>query len=380
MLGAALSAAVLATTFQAAPLQARELRYAIGQPPGALPVKGGEKYADALKQYSNGKLTARVYAMSLLNMAETSEGVRDGIADIGFVLTPYFPSEYPHTNLISEASMMLRLMGDDLRGKEGMAFIPAMSEFIFQKCPECNTEFEKQNQVYTGHIGGSSYGLICNKPVSTREDMQGKRFRVGAANWSRWVSQMGGTPITMSANEMLEALMQGVVDCIVLSSPEIHNFGLRDAVTDISMTVPGGIFTTAGQNVNRDVWKKLSVEERQAMMRASAVAAAEVPFSYHLLENKILAELEAKGVKMHQADKGLVDATHNFIESDMQAIADYFSSKHGVKRGTEMITEFRQILEKWVGLIDKADGDVNKYADLYWEEVFSKVDVAKHGV
>lgn len=377
-IGVALATAALAST-TIVQAQSRELRYAIGQPPGALPVLGGEEYAKAVKKYSDGKLGVKVYAMSLLNMAETSAGLRDGMADIGFVLTPYFPSEYPHTNLISEASMMLRLVGEGVRGKEGMIFVPALTEFIFQKCPECQQEFAKQNQVYTGHIGGSSYGLICTKPIKSEADMKGKRFRVGAANWSRWVTYMGGSPVTMSANEMLEALKQGVVDCAVLSSPEIRNFGLTETVTDIAMDAPGGIFTTAGQNVNTTVWKSLDKEQRQALLHASAVAAAQVPFSYHQRENEILGQMKIRGTRIHTSDPAMVKKSIVFIEQDMKTIADYFATKHGIKRGTQMLAEFRPILEKWKGLVQGVN-TVDQYADLYWREIFSKVDAGSYGL
>lgn len=374
MAGAAF--AIVGATAQA---QSRELRYAIGQPPSALPVIAGEAFASAVGEHTNGELTIRVYAMSLLSMAETSAGLRDGIADIGFVLTPYFASEYPHNNIIAEASMMLRLMGDEVTGREGLAFIPALTEFVFQNCPECHEEFRAQNQVYAGHVGGSSYGLVCNKPVASKADMQGKRFRVGAANWSRWVTQMGGTPITMSANEMLEALSQGVVDCIVLSTPEIDNFSLGDAVTDISMGVPGGIFSTAGQNVNLRVWQGLTDDQRGAILRAASLAAAMVPYSYHEKEREILGRLEQRGVRIHETEAELIESSEAFIETDMDTIAQYFAANHGVERGAEMLAEFRPILEKWVGLVQGVES-LDDYADLYWREVFSKVDPSTYGM
>lgn len=357
--------------------QTRELRYAIGFAPGSIIDKAAQEYARTAQQASGGRLTVKVYPMSLLNIAETSGGLREGIADIGAVLTPYFASEYPHTNLISEASMMLRLTGDQVRGREGKAFVGAISEFVMLHCPECNQEFSRQNQVYTGHIGGSSFGLICTKAVRTVADMKGKRFRVGAANWSRWVNSMGGTPVTMSANEMLEALKQGVVDCIVLSSPEIRNFGLTETVTDITMAVPGGIFTTA-MNVNASTWKSLDAEQRRALLHASAAMGAAVPTTYHQNEDDILASMRKRGARLHDADPELVRRTLSFIEQDTRSIADYFANKHGVKRGEAMLKTFRPLLDKWASLVQGAD-TAEKLTELYWREIYAKVDVGNHG-
>lgn len=370
--------AVLSMGLAATP-QARQLRHAVGHPPGSLPVKAAEAMSAVVAKESGGALTTKVFALSLLNMAETSAGLRDGIADVGFVLTPYHASEYPHSNLISEASMMMRLMGDKVRGREGLIYIPAMAEFIFRKCAECLQEFAKQNQVFGGIVGGSSYGLLCNKPVKSLADMKGRRFRAGAANWSRWVVEMGGTPVTMTGNEMLESLKQGVVDCVVVSTPEVPNFGLAEAITDVAMAAPGGLFTTAGQNINLRVWRSLQPAQRTALMRGASVAAAQVPWSYHQVENQVLDGLRKRGARIHDTAPDLIAASQRFIEKDMHTMVGYFAEKHGVKRGQEMLTDFRALLDKWEGLTANVKS-VDALSELYWQEIYSKVDTTTFGL
>src|SRR5699024_6692562 len=107
---------------------ARQLSFALGFPPGAIPITAAEGYAKVVKDLSGSDLTIKIYPMSLLNMAETSPGLREGMADIGLVLTQYTPAEYPHNNLIAESTMVLRLLGDRAQGKEATAFAGALSE------------------------------------------------------------------------------------------------------------------------------------------------------------------------------------------------------------------------------------------------------------
>ncbi|MBA1148191.1 C4-dicarboxylate TRAP transporter substrate-binding protein [Ectothiorhodospiraceae bacterium WFHF3C12] len=376
----ALSGLIGAGALLGSAASAEELRYAMGMPPGSISAQIGEDYAEAVKEYSDGEVTVKVYPLSLLNFAETSAGVRDGIADIGYLLAPYFPSEYPHFNMIAEASMVLTLMGEEVRGREGMAYVGAMSEFVFFDCPECNQDFADQNQVFTGSTGSSPYILQCTEPVTTIEDVKGKRLRVGAASWSRWAEDIGAVPVTMSANEMLEALDQGVVDCIVLSVPEIRNFGLGDTVTDITRVVPGGIFAgTAVTNFNRDTWQSLNDNERAALLRAGAITSAATPWEYHKRHETILAEMEQEGAEVHDPDPALVEEIRAFTREDMETIAENYSDKHGVERGEEMIARFRELLDKWVGLVQDVDSR-QELVDLYWEEIFSRVDPATHGM
>lgn len=275
--------------------------------------------------------------------------------------------------------MLVGLLGEKAQGREGMIFMGALSEFTFFNCPECSQEFSAQNQVYTGSTGGTSYGLVCNEPVETEADLKGMRLRVGASNWSRWAESVGASPVTMSANEMFEALGQGVVSCIVLASPEIHNFGLTDVVTDINMDVPGGPMPIAGTNINADTWKSLSLEQREVMLRAASVFSAGVPWIYHQQEDRILSEAKQRGVAIHHADQALIDKTQAFIRDDMQHIAEGYRTRYGVENGEEMIANFQGLLEKWTDLVQNVETE-QELADLYWEEIFSKVDVEKHGL
>ena len=362
----------------AAQADARDLTFAIGHPPGSYLIAGGETFATTLSAETGGALTAKVFPMSLLSMAETSAGLREGLADMGTVMSTYFTAEYPHTNLILDASMILNTMGDAAKGVEGPAYAAAMAEFILTRCPECNTEFGKQNQVYTGAAGTPGYALNCTKPMVTEADLQGARLRIGGANWARWSQAMGATPVTMSGNEMLEALAQGVLDCIILSVPDVQNFGMGASVKHITLGAPGGVYVASLTNMNKDTWTSLSETERGAVMKAVAKAAAVSTWAYQSGEAAVLEKVKAAGVQVHQADAGVVAKSAAFVEADLASLVDAYSGK-GVARGAEMLADFKVILEKWVGLT-KGVSSPEALGDLYWSELYSKVDVTKHGL
>ncbi len=75
----------------------------------------------------------------------------------------------------------------------------------------------------------------------------------------------------------------------------------------------------------------------------------------------------------------LVDATREFVRQDLEAIVAYYAENHGVERGKEMLSTFRSILEKWVDRVQGVDSE-RALAELYWDEIFSKVDVSRHGL
>ncbi|RRH72403.1 C4-dicarboxylate TRAP transporter substrate-binding protein [Falsigemmobacter faecalis] len=377
LLKTTLLTAALGAGLATSPAFARELNFAIGHPPGSYTIQGGEEFAKTLSQETGGALSAKVYAMSLLNMAETSSGLREGLADIGTVMSTYFPAEFPATNFLLDASMLLNLMGEEAAKVAGPAYAGAMAEYVMLNCPECTTEFAAQNQVYTGAAGTPGYGLNCTRPVASLEQMKGARLRIGGAAWARWSEAVGATPVTMSGNEMLEALSQGVLDCIVLAVPDVQNFGMGASVKHVTLGAPGGVYIASLTNVNREVWQELSEAERGAFMKAAARANAVATWAYHAGEAEVLEKIRAGGVQVHQADAALRDASAAFVERDLAAMSETAKGK-GLARAPEMLAEFRPLVEKWVGLT-KDISDAEALTDLYWREVYSKVDVTRHG-
>lgn len=367
---ALLSGLMLSTT-----ASAETISHATGYPPNSIGSKAADAYADALKEISGGDLTAKIYAGSLLSFSETAPGVRDGMADSGFVLLSYYPAEFPTSNLVAEMSMAVNL--EDVEASHsGLAYLGALSEFVFKNCPECVEEFAAQNQVFTGGSASSSYMLLCNQPVATLEDVKGKRIRSAGPQWARWAETVGATPVTMSVSESYEALSQGVLDCSISSSVDLDIFKLREVVTDITPAVPGGVYGgTAVNNVNLDVWKGLSEQDRKDVLKATAVLGAVISWDYQVGAVRELEGADEAGIAVHETGPELRKVTDEFIRNDMANIASNYQKRHGLENAQEMADTFRDLLEKWVDLVEDVD-NVDDLADLYWNELYSKVDVS----
>src|SRR5699024_9319802 len=108
------------------------------------------------------------------------------LADIGYVMNGYFPSDYPHSNLAGDMHMLTSL-DDRIYDQEGYAYAGAMLEYIMLNCPECQQEHLDNNQVYTGTVATTRYIMFCNDPVDSIDKIKGKRVRIAGAPWARWV-------------------------------------------------------------------------------------------------------------------------------------------------------------------------------------------------
>ena len=375
---------VIATVFMVGVLGgtsafARTISYATGYPPNSIGSDSALAYADALKELSGGDLSVKVFPMSLLSFSEASPGIRDGMADSGFVLFSYFPSEFPNTNLIAELTMLLEL--DDVAPSHaGLAYVGAMSEYLFHHCPECVEEFAAQNQVFTGASASAPYMMLCNKEVTSLADIKGKRLRSAGPQWARWAQAVGGTPVTISVSDAYEALNQGVLDCSISSSVDLDIFRLSEVVSDVTAGVPGGVFGGTGvNNFNRKVWQGLSEAQREQVLRASATFGAIISWDYQVGAARELEAAPKQEIKVHEPAGDLQQESHRFIVEDMKTIARNYQSRSGVDNAEQSIKAFQPILSKWVKLV-KEVSNPEELAEIYWRETYSKVDVSEYSL
>jgi len=356
---------------------ADQLSYAGGWPPNSGPTGALENYAKSVEENSGGNLTMKVYPLSLLSFAESNAGLKDGLADLSTILTPYFSAEFPTLNMISEFSTLMEL--DGLSGeRSSLAFAGAVSEYVLLNCPSCKEEVAAQNQVYMGAGSTTSYALQCVVPVTSPAELKGKRIRAGGAYWARWAEAMGAVPVSISINETFEALSQGVLDCTASNPAELVNFSFIDVVKHVYTGLPGGQFTVPTM-MNLDRWQGLGDEEKAALMKSNARLAAEMTWVYLEEASKGMNDSRAKGIEVAAASDELNTMNQKFIEEDLAAIVDSYREKFGVENGEDAIAGMRELAARWTKLIDGVE-NVDQLADLYWNEIYSKIDIATYGM
>ena len=370
-----LGAAVLGLcTTQAA--TADTFRFAVGFPAGA-PVEAAKKYAEAVQEYTNKKHRVRIFELSLLNHSEMSDGINKGLADVGYLLTAYTPSDYPFSNMAADLSLLTAL-DDKISGQEGYAYSGAMLEFIMLNCEECQQEFSRNNQVYTSVVSTPSYVMFCNDPVDSLEAIKGKRMRISGAPWARWTRAFDAQPVALPVGEVYEALSQGVVDCAYLSPTELTNFNLIEVVRNITTDVPGGLYAAGGSStLNKTKWDRFSDDDKAAFIKAGSVMAAQITYLYQQQATDDMEKAKAKGVNLLQANAELQEKSREFIRKDLEYVPQFYANEY--KLDADRLQELSQtmlgLIEKWQNII--ASSDIQSADDLrevYWEEVYSKID------
>jgi TRAP-type C4-dicarboxylate transport system substrate-binding protein len=375
---AALAGLVVFGSATAAGAQVNSARMVIGQPPQNGQAVGLSLFADYLTEVAG--IETEVFLVSLLSLAEIPDGLRDGLADIGNVVTAYKQVEYSETNLIANLSM-LATSGENTKNATA-AMSGAVMEYVLLNCQECLDQYESMNQVFFGSVSTNPYALLCSAPVTTLADMAGKSIRSGATNFSRWAAHVGASTVTIPGNEMYDAMSQGLIDCTMLAINELIGVSMIDVVNGVLVGVPGGVFAAlADNNVNRDFWRSMSDEQRRAYVAGTPRMVADVILAQNRLLEESLAAAEEKGIPVVNADEEMMDNYSAFVAADLPVISAEFRDKHGLKDVDQKIETALGLIEKWKALTAQIDSnDADAMVALYNQEIFSKLDLTTYGL
>ncbi|MEC7762026.1 MAG: C4-dicarboxylate TRAP transporter substrate-binding protein [Pseudomonadota bacterium] len=371
---AGLALGALATTGA----QAQTLRHAVGLPESSYNYDAAMAFADELAATSD--IDVKVFAMSLLSLNEIPGGVRDGLADIGFTLFPYFPAEFSELNLPANLSL-LATSGTEAKWP-GPAMIGASMEYIMLECDDCKAQMKGLNGVYLNGGAAVEYGLVCNKPVETIADIQGLKVRTGAADVGRFIEYFGGTRVALSGNEIYDALSTGNVDCSANQGENLTGLRYIEVADHFTDMMPGSMFAgIANAIMNRDTWASLSEEQRRAVLNAAAMQPV---VSWMIVKERNVEGIQAfrdagKNVyEVSESDQALIA---EFIAQDIDVVRAEFKDQYGLENVDEKIETIIALIEKWKGLTNQIEEmEEEAFTQLYIDEIMSKIDVATYGI
>lgn len=369
--------ALAAATLFAGGAQAQDIRFANPQSDANAVSIGIAAYIEAVNASTD--LNLRRYGAALLSQGEVAPGLRDGIVGMGFVVSAYLPAEFSEMNLMANLSMLVT-SGTPTDSPVAVAS-GAMMEYVLFNCPGCLEQFASQNMVFLSSGSTNPYDLLCRGSVSTLADMPGRRFRSGAANFTRWAEAVGATVVSMDSTEVFDAMSQGVLDCNMLSLADIISNGLLDIVDSAIVGVPGGVFSGFATNTaNLDTWRSLSTEQRAALIEASAGLVADIVIAQHENLTNASAAAAAAGVVIHQPDEPTRAATEAFVQQDLAVVISQFVSQYGMTDVEAKVELAASLIERWKGLTEGIGTDREALAALFQREIFSRMDPATYAL
>lgn len=320
-------------------------------------------FADVTKDTNGSVQFEYHFAATLLGGKEIPSGVRDGIADSGYFVGAYVPSEMPVDNYIGNFGLF---------SEDPLVMSAVNAELVLLRCPQCQDEYKKFNSYFFATYALTPYLLQCKKPVKSLADMKGLKVR-GIGPWADLLRAIGATPFNVSSNELYEAVDRGTLDCATgpLNWQKVNSLG---EVAKNVVTEPLGSFLGGATFAMRiDKWKSLKPNEQASILRHSADIVSGATFNYIDEDIAVRKEYEPKGTKFYPADKDLHDAIKKFQQDYSDKIAEE-GRKRGVKDPQTIAKTVFELKAKWEKLIAaRKDWDRDSYSKLLWDEVYSKV-------
>jgi TRAP-type C4-dicarboxylate transport system substrate-binding protein len=246
------TAALLATL--ALPAAAREYKMTIGSShppvlPWTIPLR------DLVVPESNKRLKAsgspdtivwtEAYAGALYDFNNTLEGVGEGLADVGWVGSLWEPAKQPLQN----AAYYFSFVSGDVYA------MTAIQEQLVQQVPAFAAEWTKNNTVFLGAQAADTYHLVTKFPVTTIEDLRGKKLIAPGAIASR-VQGLGVTHLDAGLPVFYNMLQTGVADGAVILITGVVPFKLHEVAPYITKVDLGAVFSGA-LAMNKKTWDSL---------------------------------------------------------------------------------------------------------------------------
>jgi TRAP-type transport system periplasmic protein len=139
------------------------------------------------------------------------------------------------------------------------------------------------------------------RPIVSPEDLRGIRLRVPEGAWRfRMFEVLGASPTPMPFSELYLALQSGVIDGQENPLTQIHSARIYEVQTFLSLTghMYSPVYLTAGAR-----WSRLDPQLQELL---SEIGRDVEQFSLETganLEDELLAELTAAGMRVNMADR-----------------------------------------------------------------------------
>jgi TRAP-type C4-dicarboxylate transport system substrate-binding protein len=245
---------------------------------------------------TQGRVKCNLLAKAVAAPPQTLDAVKDGLADISFIVHGYTPGRFALTDAVE-----FPFMGDTSE---------AMSVAYQRIYDKILAKHEEHKGVHVLAVFTHGPGQIYNtkRPITSLKDLEGLKIRVGGGIVNDVARALGTVPMLKPAPESYELLSQGVADGLFFPKESPLSFKLVPLLKHITY-VPGGLYTTSFAHVlNPAKWAQISDADKAAINKLSGEALAR-------RTGKAWDAADARGEKaVREAGIPVVTASAQFIQ------------------------------------------------------------------
>lgn len=247
---------------------------------------------DEVERLSDGRITfERFWGGALAGVLETSDIVKDRVADLGCTQFGAHPAKFPmygfpYTFAFSSA--------DPSVGTKAMWTI--QDEYpVFIDEPAA-----AQNQKLIMFLSTDSYDLISTKPMVTLDDFKGTVIGLWGIYMPKWVEVLGASGTPTPATDRYMLLKDGVMDASLLlttAKVDMKHYEIAKHLTILNL----GCYVADNMAINLDTFNELPPDLQKLMLDVGR----ETSTGWHTIRTRYraaaaVAELEKQGCTIHR--------------------------------------------------------------------------------
>lgn len=309
---------------------------------GSLHIGQDERFAELVKELSNGRLNITVHQVGeLTEAAGVLEAVRDGVVEMGTDTPLYWSNINPAFDLLS--SQVVGLSNIDyllwMYAADGLEMY--------------NKIYGQHNMVYFPHtVHSMESGIRSTKPIESLDDLQGLNIRFVGLMQSRIINKFGANPVSIPTVEIYEGLQRGVIDAAEFATPWADQIMGLDEVTDY-WAVPGWHQTSCvfGAMINQNAWNSLPEDLQEIVAIAAKTAMLENTTKAMYNDAVAASEMVEKGITINQMSdediKRIEEAANEVREEIASENEDFAMVLNSQKAYLETYGMYRELQGKW---------------------------------
>ncbi|MFC4798349.1 TRAP transporter substrate-binding protein [Neobacillus sp. GCM10023253] len=184
-------------------------------------------------------------------------------------------------------------------------------------------QLEKYNMKMIGFAQYGTVELYANKTIKLPENLKGLKMRAFGKGNALMLEEIGASPVSMSSQEVYQAMQQGTIDGYSTGPSSVVDRGLTEVTkygTDMQIH-----YLPFQSVVNMDWWNKLPEDVQNAVLKASETAQKASREKAKSDAEEYLQKLSAKGLELY---KPSAEDRKKWVDS-VKGRYDYYLKKSG---------------------------------------------------
>ncbi|MFD1695561.1 C4-dicarboxylate TRAP transporter substrate-binding protein [Roseibium aestuarii] len=302
--------------------------------------KSLEHFVAEAEKRSNGDLKFDVqWGGALFNASGAVQAIADGVADLGTVISVYFPQE-----MIGYGIADLPLLNED--AWVGMR----ATDELMRTAPSIQADLAEKNLVFIGTFTTSQVNIGCkNAAIRTTEDIAGLKVR-GTGAYGDTFGDFGANMVNMSVYDAYQGLDTGLIDCSQGYSYAVAALKQQEVMTSYTLLNWGQV-GGLGILMNKDSYDALDDAQKTAMTEAGVAMADKLGELINADNDAAVAKMKDAGVEIislpvAERDK-LVEAGSKYVTEWVQR-----ADAAGLD-GEGLLAQYKSLLEKYAAERDE---------------------------